>query len=152
VRPPRDLQELALRAEHVANELSTSLGRAPSVAELAAALDRTDEDVLEALEAGRSRNATSLSTPRGGEEDGLTLGDTLGKDEDGFDRVDDRATVATLLEALAPREQEVLRLRFREDLTQAEIGKIIGVSQMQVSRIIRGAIQQLSDRAGRSRL
>jgi RNA polymerase sigma-B factor len=143
VRPPRDLQELTLRVEHAATQLSSKLGRSPSVADLAEHLDVTDEEILEALEAGRARGAMSLSAPRGDEEDGATLGDTLGGEEDGFELAEDRATLSTLFEALTPRERVVLELRFQEDMTQAEIGEIIGVSQMQVSRIIRGAIDRL---------
>jgi RNA polymerase sigma-B factor len=143
VRPPRDLQELTLRVEHVATELSSTLGRAPSVDELSTALGLSDEEVLEALEAARSRSATSLSAPRGDEEDGTTLGDLLGDEEDGFARAEARATLDALLSQLSPREREVLRLRFEEDMTQAEIGAVIGVSQMQVSRIIRGSIDRL---------
>jgi RNA polymerase sigma-B factor len=143
VRPPRDLQELTLRVEQATSELASSLGRSPSVPELAEHLSVSDEDVLEALEAGRARSATSLSAPRGDEEDGATLGDLLGDHEDGFDRAEDRATLAILFNELTPRERTILTLRFRQDMTQAEIGEIVGVSQMQVSRIIRAAIDRL---------
>jgi RNA polymerase sigma-B factor len=143
VRPPRDLQELTLRVEQATTQLASSLGRSPSVAELAEHLSVSDEDVLEALEAGRARSATSLSAPRGDEEDGTTLGDLLGDEEDGFDRAEERATLAVLFNELTPRERTVLTLRFRQDMTQAEIGEIVGVSQMQVSRIIRSAIDRL---------
>ena len=102
-----------------------------------------DEEILEALEAGRARGATSLSAPRGDAEDGRTLGDLLGDEEDGFERAEERATLAMLFTELTPREQKVLTLRFREDMTQAEIGEIVGVSQMQVSRIIRSSIERL---------
>jgi RNA polymerase sigma-B factor len=148
VRPPRDLQELTLRVEHISTGLSRKLGRAPSVQELAAAMDRTDEEILEALEAARSRTGVSLATPRGSEEDGATLGDALGGEDDGFDRAEDRATLSALLSQLSEREQEVLRLRFQEDLTQAEIGEMVGVSQMQVSRIIRASVDRLRLVAG----
>jgi RNA polymerase sigma-B factor len=143
VRPPRDLQELTLRVEQATSQLSSTLGRSPSVSELAEHLDVGDEDILEALEAGRARGATSLSAPRGDEEDGTTLGDLLGDEEEGFDRAEDRATLAVLFAELTPRERQVLTLRFRRDMTQAEIGEVIGVSQMQVSRIIRGSIERL---------
>jgi RNA polymerase sigma-B factor len=143
VRPPRDLQELTLRVEQATTQLASSLGRSPSVAEIAEQLSVSDEDVLEALEAGRARSATSLSTPRGDAEDGTTLGDLLGDEEDGFDRAEDRATLAVLFNEITPRERTVLTLRFRQDMTQAEIGEIVGVSQMQVSRIIRSSIDRL---------
>jgi RNA polymerase sigma-B factor len=143
VRPPRDLQELTLRVEQATTQLSTTLGRSPSVGELAEHLSVSDEEILEALEAGRARGATSLSAPRGDAEDGTTLGDLLGDEEDGFERAEERATLAVLFAELTPREQKVLTLRFREDMTQAEIGEIVGVSQMQVSRIIRSSIERL---------
>jgi len=143
VRPPRDLQELTLRVEQATTLLSTQLSRSPSVAELSEHLGVGDEEILEALEAGRARSATSLSAPRGDAEDGSTLGDLLGDEEDGFARAEERATLAKLFTELAPRERTVLTLRFRQDMTQAEIGEIVGVSQMQVSRIIRSSIERL---------
>jgi RNA polymerase sigma-B factor len=143
VRPPRDLQELTLRVEHATTELASRLGRSPSVAELSEQLGVGDEEILEALEAGRARSATSLSAPRGDGDDGATLADVLGDEEDGFDRAEERATLATLFAELTPRERTVLTLRFHEDMTQAEIGQIVGVSQMQVSRIIRNSIERL---------
>jgi len=144
VRVPRDLQELALRVDRKVTELATDLRRQPTVAEIAAAVGIEEEDVLEALEASGAYRATSLSTPRGNDDDqGETLGDTVGTSEDGFSLAEDRATIEQLLRAVTPREREVLRLRFEEDLTQAEIGELIGVSQMQVSRIIRQALGRL---------
>jgi RNA polymerase sigma-B factor len=144
VRVPRDLQELALRVDRKVAELSTDLRRTPTVPELAAALDAHEEEILEALEASGAYRATSLSTPRGNDDEaGETLGDTVGTNEDGFGLAEDRATLAQLLRAVTPRDREVLRLRFEEDLTQAEIGELIGVSQMQVSRIIRQSLGRL---------
>jgi RNA polymerase sigma-B factor len=144
VRVPRDLQELALRVDRKVSELSTDLRRAPTVPEIAEAVGIEEEDVLEALEASGAYRATSLSTPRGNEDEaGETLGDTVGTAEEGFGLAEDRATLEQLMRAITPREREVLRLRFEEDLTQAEIGERIGVSQMQVSRIIRQSIARL---------
>jgi RNA polymerase sigma-B factor len=144
VRVPRDLQELALRVDRKVSELSTDLRRQPTVREIAASVGIEEEDVLEALEASGAYRATSLSTPRGNEDEaGDTLGDTVGTSEDGFGLAEDRATLESLMRAVTPREREVLRLRFEEDLTQAEIGERIGVSQMQVSRLIRQAVTRL---------
>jgi RNA polymerase sigma-B factor len=146
VRVPRDLQELALRVDRVRTELSTALHRQPTVIEIAEALSLDEETVLEALEASAAYRATSLSLPRSNEDEaGETLGDTVGTSEEGFGLAEHRATLHRLLQALAPREREVLRLRFEEDMTQAEIGDLIGVSQMQVSRIIRQAIARLRE-------
>jgi RNA polymerase sigma-B factor len=145
VRVPRDLQELALRVERIRAELARDLGRAPSVDEVARAGDVTAEDVLEAMEAATAYRATSLDTPRpsGDEEAGASLGDTVGSTEDGYDRAEQRAFLSDLMRSLTPREREVIRLRFEADLTQAQIGEIVGVSQMQVSRVLRHAIGKL---------
>jgi RNA polymerase sigma-B factor len=144
VRVPRDLQELALRVDKKVAELSSALQRQPTVAEIAHAAAATEKQVLEALQAYGAYRATSLQTPRGTEDEaGDTLGDTVASTEQGFRLVEDRATLAQLLRAVTPREREVLRLRFEENLTQREIGQRIGVSQMQTSRIIRHAIARL---------
>jgi RNA polymerase sigma-B factor len=145
VRVPRDLQELALRVDKKVAELSSDLHRQPTVAEIAHAAAATEEQVLDALQASGAYRAISLETPRAtADEAGDTLGDTLASTERGFGLAEDRATLAQLLlGAVTPREREVLRLRFEEDLTQREIGQRIGVSQMQTSRIIRHSIARL---------
>jgi RNA polymerase sigma-B factor len=150
VRVPRDLQEMALKVERAVNELTRDLHRQPTVQELGLHLGISEEVALEALQAAGAYRATSLDTPRGieGSEPGDTLADTLGGDEDGYDMAEDRATIDRLMRAITPREREVLRLRFEQDLTQAEIGEIIGVSQMQVSRLIRQAVARLRLAAG----
>ena len=149
VRVPRDLQELTLRVDRAVGELSEELRRQPSVPELAAAVGADEEQVLEALQAGGAYRAISFDAPRtGGDEDVATVGDSVGIDEDGFDRAEERATLANLLTTITPREREVLRMRFEEDMTQAEIGAVIGVSQMQVSRVIRQALSRLRSAAG----
>ncbi len=147
VRVPRDLQELALRVDRAVAELSLGKRRAPTVAELAAALDVDEEQVLEALRAAGAYHAGSLDAPRPGgggvDTPGESLADVLGEEEDGFRRAEERATLAPLLAHVSSRERLVLTLRFGEDLTQAEIGERIGVSQMQVSRLIRQALIRL---------
>jgi RNA polymerase sigma-B factor len=148
VRVPRDLQELALRVDGVVTQLATSTGRSPSVGDIARAVDLPPEQVLEALEAAAAYRAGSLDAPRSaqGEDSGETLADTLGQEDRSFRRVEERATLEPLLRHISERERLVLELRFRADLTQAEIGERIGVSQMQVSRLIRQALARL--RAG----
>ncbi len=146
VRVPRDLQELTLKVDRAVGELSEDLRRQPSVAEIGEAVGAQEEDVLEALQAGGAYRAVSFEAPRGstgGEEDVATLADSIGIDEDGFQRAEERATLARLLSTVTPRERDVLRMRFEEDMTQAEIGAVIGVSQMQVSRVIRQALARL---------
>jgi RNA polymerase sigma-B factor len=144
VRVPRDLQELTLKVDRVVADLTTRLHREPTLAEVAAKVGADEEDVLDALEASSAHTAASLDEPwhsDDGSDD--TLGDSVGTEERGFACAEDRATVALLMRAVSPREREVLRLRFSEDLTQAEIGEQVGLSQMQVSRIIRQAIGRL---------
>ena len=144
VRVPRDLQELALKVDRAVSELSRELHRSPTVAEIATAVEANEEQVLEALEAAGAYRATSIDAPRGSDDDGGdTLGDSMGREEQGFGLAEDRATLDRLLDTVTEREREVLRLRFEEDLTQAEIGDRIGVSQMQVSRIIRQSLSRL---------
>ncbi len=146
VRVPRDLQELSLSVDRAVGELAESLRRQPSVAEIAVAIDAEEEEVLEALQAGAAYRAVSFDAPRSGasgEEDVTTLADSVGIDEEGFDRAEERATLQRLMSTVTPREREVLRMRFEQDMTQAEIGEVIGVSQMQVSRVIRQAVARL---------
>jgi len=144
VRVPRDLQELTLAVDRAVSRLSHDLHRPPTVVEIADAVESTEEQVLEALEASGAYRATSLSAPRGSDEDGsASLVDTLGTDDHGYELAEQRATLERLLQTVTPREREVLRLRFQQDLTQAEIGEQIGVSQMQVSRLIRQTIGRL---------
>ncbi len=145
VRVPRDTKDLAVRVEAVARQLTHDRGRAPSVEEVAAAVDRSTELVLEAMQAVTASRTTSLDAPRpsGDEEAGETRGDATGRADDGFELAEQRALLQSLMTALTPREREVLRLRFHEDLTQAEIGERMGVSQMQISRVLRQALNRL---------
>jgi RNA polymerase sigma-B factor len=143
VRPPRRLQELSLRVEQATGWLSSEFGRPPSVQDIADHLGCDDEEVLEALQARRARASTSLSAPAGDDEDATVLGELLGDEDDGLDRAEDHATLTSLFDWLTPRERVALRLRYEEDMTQAQIGEVIGVSQMQVSRIIDRSIERL---------
>jgi RNA polymerase sigma-B factor len=147
VRVPRDLQELAVRLEPTSEALTRELGRVATPGELAERLGVTLEQLLEAREATGAYRAVSLDRPRDDDEDGDGLGVAFGVEDPGFGEAEDAATVARLMRVLSDREREVLRLRFEEDLTQAEIGTRIGVSQMHVSRIIRQAIVRLREAA-----
>jgi RNA polymerase sigma-B factor len=147
VRVPRDLQEMAVRVERVTEELSRSLGRAPTAGEIGEHIGATTEHVLEAREAAGAYRAFSLDRPRDDDEDGEGVGESMGVEDPGFGLVEDAATVQRLMAALGEREREVLRLRFEEDLTQAEIGERVGVSQMHVSRLIRQAVTRLREAA-----
>ena len=144
VRPPRDLQERAQRVLAINRTMSAELGRPPSAREIADRLRVSLEDVVEALQACDARDSTSLDRPRVMGEEGDTLADTLGGEDDEYDRVDHAITADLLMRHLDEREREILRLRFHEDLTQSEIGERIGCSQMHVSRLVRGAIAKLT--------
>jgi RNA polymerase sigma-B factor len=146
VRVPRDLQELAVKLEPASEALLRDLGHAPTLAEIAQRIDTSVELVLEAREAAAAYRAVSLDRPRD-EEDDDPLGHSVGIDDPGFGVAEDAATVEQLMRVLNDREREVLRLRFAEDLTQAEIGTRVGVSQMHVSRILRQAIARLREAA-----
>lgn len=151
VRVPRELQELALRVDKAVAELSSQRGRAPTVGEIAAAVEVREEQVLDALQAGGAYHASSLDAPRSGasgEARGESVADAIGAEESGYERAEERAALQPLFARIAERERLVLTLRFGEDLTQAEIGERIGVSQMQVSRLIRQALARLREGLG----
>jgi RNA polymerase sigma-B factor len=148
VRVPRDLQEMAVRVERIADEMSRELGRAPTTAEIAERTGATLEQVLEAREASAAYRAVSLDRPRSeDDDDGDSFADAFGVEDPGYGLAEDAATVDRLMRVLSEREREVLRLRFEEDLTQSEIGQRVGVSQMHVSRLIRQSIARLRDEA-----
>jgi RNA polymerase sigma-B factor len=143
VRVPRDTQELANKLNDVVDRLTARLGRSPTVAEIAGALKVTDEQVLDAMQGARSYSTVSFEQPVG--EDRTAL-DVLGTVDDGFERAEHRVLLRAGLRGLAEREQEIMRLRFVEGLTQAEIAEHIGVSQMHVSRLIRKSLEEMHER------
>jgi RNA polymerase sigma-B factor len=148
VRVPRDLQELAVKLEPTSEQLLRELGRSPTPAEIATRLDTTTELVLEAREASAAYRAVSLDRPRDDDGDETDpLGVAVGEEDPGYRVAEAAATVERLMRVLTEREREVLRLRFEEDLTQAEIGERVGVSQMHVSRLIRQAVARLREAA-----
>jgi len=146
VHVPRGAQELALKVEEGRQQLMSRTGRPPSVPELAEYLELSIEDVLEALETAGAHHTASMDSPReDGEEDSGTLADAFGLVDDRFELVDAKVTIAEAARHLGARERRVLLLRFVEDLTQSQIAEMIGVSQMQVSRILRRALEQLRE-------
>jgi len=150
VRPPRGVGELMLQVYKATSELGARLGRPPTVREIGQALEVADEVVLEAWQARRDLTCTSLNEHGSGhDESDATRQDAIGIEDAGFLRVQQRATIDQLTVVLTERERRVLKLRFDEDLTQEQIGQCIGVSQMQVSRLIRGALAKLAEAASR---
>ena len=148
VHVPRGMQERVMRVNAAVVRLSRDLGRSPSAAEIALSIDESTEDVLEALEAGLAYDAISLESSRSADgEEGDSYADSLGADDERYELVEYGATIAPELRALPPRDRLVIHLRFSEDLTQSAIAERIGVSQMQVSRLIRAALDRVKDRS-----
>jgi RNA polymerase sigma-B factor len=143
VRPPRHLQDLALRVHGAMGRLTQELDRAPTVGELAAAVGGDEEQILEALQALRVRDPTSLQSRIAGDGEERELQDTLGFCDEGYALAESRVLLADLMGGLAPRSREVLRLRYEHDMTQTQIGELLGVSQMHVSRLIHQALTQM---------
>jgi RNA polymerase sigma-B factor len=146
VHVPRATQELVLKVGEALGALPAKLGRSPTPRDVAAAVGASVEEVLEAMEAATAYEAVSLDAPRpgSGEEESWTLAESLSEEDPGFERVEVGETLRGTLEALPARERLILRLRFEEDMTQAEIADLIGVSQMHVSRLLRRSLDRLS--------
>ncbi|UQU61973.1 SigB/SigF/SigG family RNA polymerase sigma factor [Couchioplanes caeruleus] len=142
VRVPRRMQELRMAITEAGNALTQTLGRSPTVADIATHLGTTEEEVLEGLEGARAYSAASLSTPV--TEDGATsLGDTLGEDDHEMQLAELRIALGPAMATLDERERTILSLRFFGNLTQSEIAEKIGVSQMHISRLIARSLAKL---------
>jgi len=151
VRAPRRMQELYLRLGKVVSSLSQELGRSPTIPELAADAQVSEEEVLEALEAGQAYRFSSLDAPGGGDDDdGDTLSAHLGGEDPRLLEAEHRAALSPLIERLAPRDQTILHLRFFVGMTQSEIADQLGISQMHVSRLLARSLNQLRAAASES--
>jgi RNA polymerase sigma-B factor len=148
VHVPRSLQERVFQVEQAEKALSARLGRAPTAAEVAQTADLTVEEALEALQAATAYDARSLDAPAPTEEDaGRSYAETMGELDDAFELVEDRGAVSAALKALPLRERRILYMRFMQEMTQSEIAERIGVSQMQISRLLRRALVRLREEA-----
>jgi RNA polymerase sigma-B factor len=148
VHVPRDLQELTLAVDRAAAALERELARKPTVDDIAQRLEVSDEDVLEALQAKHAHRCASLDAPRREDDQAeSTVGDAIGVSEEGFELAERRVVLRSLMTGLTPRDRLVMRLRFEGDLTQQQIGERVGISQMQVLRILRRCIERLRARA-----
>ncbi len=143
VRAPRRMQELYLRLGKVVSTLSQELGRSPTIPELATEAQVSEEEVLEALEAGQAYRFASLDATSSGEDDGDTLSSQLGEEDPQLLDAEHRAALSPLMKRLPPREQAILHLRFFEGMTQSEIAARLGISQMHVSRLLARSLSQL---------
>jgi len=145
VRVPRRLQDIALRIEKITQPLTNRLGRAPTPAEIAAELEVTLEEVLDALQSATAHRPEPLEPrTRDGEEPHPAM---AASEDDGYEHVEDAAAVDSLLDRLPERDRFVVELRFRHDLLQREIADVVGLSQMQVSRILAHSLATLQELA-----
>lgn len=143
----RGMQEAITRVDKATEAMRAELGRYPSANEVATATGMTAEEVTEARLAGGASRLASLDAPVSTRDDEGQLGDVLGRDDEGLHRVENAVWLEQLSGSLTPRQREVLRLRFVEDLVQREIAERVGLSQMHVSRILRDTLSQLADAA-----
>jgi RNA polymerase sigma-B factor len=141
---PRRLKELSLLLSRLLDQLTSDLGRSPTIAELAEAAGVEEEDVIDALDSTNAYSTRSLHAPF--DEGGETLADKLGSDDTGYEEVEDGSLVAAGLDALDERERRIVELRFFEEMTQSQIAAEIGISQMHVSRLLRRALATMRGR------
>ncbi|GGM33084.1 RNA polymerase sigma factor SigF [Dactylosporangium sucinum] len=145
VRVPRRLQELRLEISKVSGDLAQDLGRSPTVADLAARLNVSEEEIIEGLDCGQAYRALSLDAPAGDNADSSAagLGDLLGGEDPDMQNVENREALRPLLAKLPEREQKIIAMRFHGNLTQSQIAAELGISQMHVSRLLAGALRTL---------
>jgi RNA polymerase sigma-B factor len=141
---PRGDKERALKVRDAQEAFANEHGHAPTVNQLALYLELPPEQVVDALLAIQAYESLSLDAPRpGAEDDAITYGDSVGQDDERYELIELDATVVAVLDHIPPREREILRMRFVEGLTQTQIAARVGVSQMQVSRLLRRSLDQL---------
>jgi RNA polymerase sigma-B factor len=147
VHLPRSLQERTRAVQVAISALQSSLGRSPTIAEIAARVGATSEQVIEAMEARLAYRVESLDAPaEPGDE--RERWHSAGAIDGGFDTAEQSAFLSRALNALPDRERDLVRLRFEEDLSQSEIGRRLGISQMHVSRLLRRALARMETIAG----
>ena len=150
VHVPRRAQEMQSALREAEGDLAQELQRSPTIEEVADRLDVPVERVLEAQEVASAHNAVSTDACCEGDADregnGVIEPLPLPCTEDGFDRVEARAVLRPALEGLSERERQILAMRYLDQHTQAEIARVIGLSQMQVSRLLRRALDKLRER------
>ena len=147
VRVPRRVQELHLRVTRVVDDLSNELGRSPTIAEIAVRAGTTEDEVIEALDAGSAYRSTSLDAGRSDDDDSPGLLGQLGALDPEMARAERRAALGPMMAVLPEREQVMLYLRFYDGMTQSEIAKRLGISQMHVSRLLSRSLQRLREAA-----
>lgn len=147
IRVPRRLQELSAKVNQATDELTVELQRSPSVEEIATKLGVGAEEILEAMESSGAYTSVSLEAGGSSEDDEApALIDRLGSVDEDLDASDDRMVIDDAISDFSPREQEIVRMRFIDGLTQVEIAKRLGVSQVQVSRLLRRTLRKIQDK------
>jgi RNA polymerase sigma-B factor len=152
VHVPRSVQERALLVEDANEQLTNLRGRPPTVREIAEHLDLSSEEVLDGLNAAQAYQALSLDEsprPRALDGDETTLGDTLGVEDEHYALIESGAALAGALRCLPPRDRQIIYLRFVKEMTQSEIAARIGVSQMQISRLLQRSLARLAEQTAR---
>lgn len=147
VRVPRRLQELSQKVNRATDDLAVELGHMPSVSEIADHLGVSVDEVLEAMESSSAYSAVSFDTGASiDDEDAPTLMDHMGDEDKDLTGSDDRLVLEETIAEFSPREQQIVRMRFIEGLTQVEIAQQLGISQVQVSRLLRKTLRRLQDK------
>nr|WP_229870064.1 RNA polymerase sigma factor SigF [Streptomyces phaeofaciens] len=146
VHVPRRLQEARVQLARATEELRSRLGRTPTVKELSELMSLSEEEVVEARLASNGYNSSSLDATIGGSEDGESvLADFIGTDDAALELVEDFHALAPLIAGLDERDRQIIHMRFVDELTQAQIGEHLGVSQMHVSRLLSRTLARLRE-------
>ena len=146
VHVPRHMQEVTGALHKAADEMTAERGRAPTIPELAERLGIGRDEVVEAIDASEAYHTASLDHPVGTEQDGSSFGELMGEIDPGYDQAVDREVLRGLVAVLPERDKRILLMRYFRAMTQSEIGEELGISQMQVSRLIARILGEL--RAG----
>src|SRR5437660_1782703 len=147
VRVPRRVQELHLALSKVVSRLSQEHGRSPTITEIAETAQVTEEEVLEAIEAGHAYRFASLDAPAGGDDEAKSLATQLGDEDPHLENIEHRVALSPLIAQLPVRERTILHLRFFEGMTQSQIAEQLGISQMHVSRLLARSLAHLRESA-----
>jgi len=147
VRVPRRVQELHLALSKVVSRLSQEHGRSPTITEIAETAQVTEEEVLEAIEAGHAYRFASLDAPAGGDDEAKSLATQLGDPDPALENIEHRVALSPLIAQLPVRERTILHLRFFEGMTQSQIAEQLGISQMHVSRLLARSLAHLRESA-----
>ena len=147
VRVPRRLQELSAKVNQATDTLTSQLQRLPTIAEIADYLDATVDEVLEAMESSSAYSSVSLEAPSGADDDDTpSVIDRYATEDSDLAFTDDRIIIEEALASFSPRERDVIEMRFLKGMTQIEIAEKLGISQVQVSRLLRRTLKKIQDK------